>query len=264
MHKLKIVFTILTLFVLIPSFVVYAAITYDADTQSADAVNASSLTFNHTTAAGDNRILFVAIQCDDNDIGSYSASSVTYNGVALTLAQISAEYGVNTTEVWYLVNPATGTNEVSISDAQSFLCDRLRATAITYQGVDQSTPIDVSVENGNATASDPSTNITTTVANTWILDSTVNGTGFAGTVTVGANQTERWQNTVNSADHYGSDEIAASIGTYTMSWSLETDRPWATVAVAFREAATTDPSPTGKFIFNNDKVYVKRGTLKIK
>ena len=111
-------------------------ITYDNYTLSARA-NTDTITFNHT-CTGSNRILIVAVHIDNDD---ETVSSVTYNGVNLIYigrATSPAGIGDNRTELWYKVGPTTGENEVVVTLSGANDCV---AGAISYTGVDSSTPI---------------------------------------------------------------------------------------------------------------------------
>ncbi|MCI0557742.1 MAG: hypothetical protein MN733_04550, partial [Nitrososphaera sp.] len=115
------------------------AVAYDADTQSAAIENTTNtVTFAHTVTGSDPLILvFVAIDGTD----PATVSSVTYNGVNLS-SQAGLELNFERLELWSLVNPATGSNNVvvTLTENASF-----RASAISFNGVHQTTPLDTPV-----------------------------------------------------------------------------------------------------------------------
>jgi hypothetical protein len=72
---------------------------------------ANPQTFTHTVASKSDR-KFILVYCGR---GGDKISSCTYNGVNLTRAVISPDLDQCFTEIWYLDNPATGSNTVSVS-----------------------------------------------------------------------------------------------------------------------------------------------------
>lgn len=91
------------------------AIALDAVSSNVSWAPATTLTTAHT-CNGSDRILFVG--CSTN---SGTTTWVTYNGVAMTLIWSIAHGGLWDCTLWYLVNPATGTNNiVSTSSVSTF------------------------------------------------------------------------------------------------------------------------------------------------
>lgn len=78
-------------------------------------VTTNPQTFTHTVASQNDRKL-ILVHCNR---GSDTSSSITYNGVAMTLILRSPDNGGNFTEIWYLDNPDTGSNTVSVSFSAS-------------------------------------------------------------------------------------------------------------------------------------------------
>lgn len=125
------------------------------------ALGASPKAFNHT-CTGSNLILFVSVFC----LANSTTTSVTYNGVSMT--QIGTQ---NTTGdgyavfIFYLINPATGSNSVSITTSSG----TTTGVAHSYTGAKQSAQPDA---NGTTTAT-AATSITgtlTTIAdNCWMV-----------------------------------------------------------------------------------------------
>lgn len=141
------------------------AIAFDAGTY-AQSTTGTSLTFSHTTS-GTDRILFV--------MGSDKASSatvvtgVTYNGVAMTQVNtLDGAAGQNDRAItlWYLINPASGANDVVVSASESVT---LRFSAVSYTGAEQANQPDGSDTSVGSTVTSISTDITTTDSNSWML-----------------------------------------------------------------------------------------------
>ena len=76
------------------------------------AAGTTTVTLPHTTA-GSNRVLVVGISMNIANNTGATVSGVSYNGVALTLAGAHNDGGLTRrVEMWYLVAPATGLNNV--------------------------------------------------------------------------------------------------------------------------------------------------------
>ena len=155
------------------------AIAVDA-TSPDHSVTATSLTFSHT-CSGSNRILFVGII---GDITTDTVTGVTYAGVSMTLVGKNKTTSSRYNYLYYLVAPATGANNVVISQSSSVF---IGGASVSYTGVRQDSPIDASTTN-LATATSITTSVTTIRDNCWCIE--VCGVGNAG-LTVGANTTER-------------------------------------------------------------------------
>lgn len=165
-------------------------------------------------------------------------TGVTYNGVALTKAvdfdnSVGGSDRINV-EIWYLVNPASGSNNVVVSTYGAV--QSLVYGAIVLSGVSTASPIDAVGTGATASSNSPSSTVTTTAANSLVIDS-VMGDGAGLVLTVDGSQTQRWNTTSSSRTGVGSTEAAASAGAVSMDWtaSIVSNPPWAAVSAAFRE-----------------------------
>jgi hypothetical protein len=154
-------------------------------------------TLSHT-CSGSNRLLVVYVMISN----ARSIVSITYGGVDMTLK--TSKIVGQSVYVYYLAAPATGANNVVVTIDSSSYC---YPTAVSYTGVDQSTPT------GNAGTSNgttPSITLTTTVANAWLVmgvRDAVDGATNAGTDT-----TRRWAN-----DTQGYDRTTTTTGSYAIA-----------------------------------------------
>jgi hypothetical protein len=125
---------------------------------------ASSTTFSHTVASGDNQVLIITSGAET--IGGDTGA--TYDGVAMMRGHISSN--TDGTEAlyayWYLVNPPQGTHDVVIAFPDGGQCRQY--AAITVQNVDQTIPFDTDGHVGGL-GGNPSIPVTTTEANELIL-----------------------------------------------------------------------------------------------
>lgn len=149
------------------------AIAYDNGTY-AQATTGTSLSFAFTVSGSD-RILFV--MGSDKSSAASVVTGITYNGVALTkITGLNGSGSANdrAISIWYLIAPATGSNNVVISASESV---GLRFSAVSYNGVKQSSPIDVSdtsTATGSATISN---DVTTSTDNDWAIQFIKDATG---------------------------------------------------------------------------------------
>lgn len=181
------------------------AISYDAFSSGGGA-GAGPKTFSHT-CTGSNLGLFVGIMIQDT---GDAVSDVTYNGVTMN----SVRNG-NRSYLYYLQNPATGTNTVSVTYANSS-GNGVSCVSQSYTGAGA-----VGATNSQSTTSGTQTlAVTTTVDNSWLVGFTGDfedgGAFSAGTATTLRGST----NVGGSTDISGVDSNGAK--TPTGSYSLQT------------------------------------------
>ena len=156
------------------------AIAHDSTTQGN---GFTPLTFSHTVSGTDTLLVVFATANSGQTI-----TGVTYNGVSMTQKGSFIQDSAGPKNYcFYLVNPATGANNVVVT-ASSSVCP---ATAISYTGVDQTTPIDAYTTTASAATTSYTSTITTNSTNSWVVASSRTGNGF--TLTAGANTVLRQQ-----------------------------------------------------------------------
>ena len=182
------------------------AIAYDA-VSSGGGVGAGDKTWSHTVT-GSNTILVVGVTSYNGD-----SPTVTYNGVSMT--QAIARNGSNSlgSRIFYLVNPTTGTNTVSISS----IYGAVTGTATSYTGAGG---IGATANQLPSAGTNPQTlAVTTTVNNSWLVGTTVAGSII--TFAAGTGTTLRAQ-LVNSGGSYGQNLFDSNgAKTPTGSYSLQ-------------------------------------------
>src|SRR3954468_16022523 len=88
------------------------AVAFDAATDGGDKGGAnSSKTFSHSCAGSDRCLIVTALGDQTNDL----ITGVTYNGVAMTLAAKRPPTGDRWLYLFYLLNPASGSNSVVVT-----------------------------------------------------------------------------------------------------------------------------------------------------
>lgn len=154
------------------------AIAFDSTTTSSLWSSVTSITFAHT-CTGTNRILFVATA---NNLG-VNVTGVTYNGVAMTQIGSSLSNGApSKSYLWYLIAPATGSNNVvvSLSGSASVI-----AKACSYTWVAQTWQPDSNSSTWPTTTTSFTTSTTTVADNSWLICAGMGRNGSA--ITAGAN-----------------------------------------------------------------------------
>jgi methionine-rich copper-binding protein CopC len=215
-----------------------------SSTQDISSAARTSSTFSHTVAVGDDRLLLVVTSTRGDD----SVSTVTYGGSGLTLAQATGSGGSTgqRVEVWYMVAPATGANDVVVTYSGSVNPDVI--SAMSYTGVDQTNPIGAT--NGAfGVSTGPSVSLTSTVADALIVGGVSSRGGDTDPYTPGTGTTERYDTatgTHNSSDDgaTGGEESAATTGSYTFDFTQSVSDDWAIVAVEVKPTAGDVTAPT--------------------
>jgi hypothetical protein len=215
----------------------WAAIAFDAVSNSPDNETSNTTTWSHT-AAGD--FMLVCAQARSVVEAEVAVSSITYNGVSLTKIRDDRYYnGSGTyfqTEQWYLPLPASGAHSVVITWAGTPV-DFGVGTATTFSGVDLAAPVDAQ-NGGSGNGTTLSAIVTTVTANAWLADCAI-GSNNAG-LTVGGGQTMRTDRVVGvteaTNDGVGISTVngKASPGAETMDWTQASSSDWVMSAVALK------------------------------
>ena len=181
---------------------------------------APTLTFSHTST-GSNLVLVVGISLNISGQTGATVSGVTYGGAALTAAGTPQSNGSRFSQIWYLINPATGTNPVVVSLSLSGAGTiGTVAGAATFTGADQTTPIRTYAKNtGNS--SSPFVNVASG-SNDMVMDALA---VFAGPTAASSStaQTQQWAITSGTGggnDVYGFGSTRQGAASVPMSENL--------------------------------------------
>lgn len=241
-----------------------------ASSASTGTGTASTLTWSHTVGAtGTNRILIVGVSIRNSS--SQTVSGITYAGSGLTLVGQTTNSNNARVEIWRLIAPATGANNVvvTLSAAARFV-----GGASSFTGVSQTPALALGTYFSNiGNTFTPTVNVTGVAPGQLVIDTIANNTLATTTALpcVGAGQTQRWNNRTsnstssNNTPGAGSTEPGpATHGTVTMSWTLggcsgATNRQWAIGAVTLKRGAAItlakSVSPSGTQQPGTDLVY---------
>ncbi len=225
----------------------FGAIAVDTSTRS-NAVSwgaGSSATWSHTTS-GSNRLLIV---CTFNNGNSGSPTSVTYNSVGLTkLQEQSTDGGGFRWDLWYLIAPSTGANNVVVTWATG---DGINNNiAVTYTGVKQSSFPDSS--NTGSTGSTASISVSTTVvaSNSWLAGCT---RASADTQSGGTNATVRQQGNTDGSQLFHDSNGVVGTGSQTATINVSPNSAQWMNLVSIAPAIDSVPSTLGFFKYYNKR-----------
>lgn len=196
----------------------------------------TSQTIAFTTSGTDR---FLAVYVLGDAAATSGISGVTYAGVALTKLDTQRMGSDRTFDVWYLANPTLGSNNVVISRGVSGL---IASEFISWNGVDQSSPIGATTKGDLASSSSFSQSITTLNNNSWgVLALRDQGV----TETAGAGLTIRCTNAGNGL-HFGDSNAAISpAGSHTFN---STPGSATTMAYIAFELKVVPPPTNGNFL----------------
>jgi len=212
-----------------------STIAFDNATSMTQATTASSISWSHTTGTGNNRLLLVAIGVHVATGTPTIVRSVTYGGVSLT--QVTAAlYSATTprvrTYVFRLINPVSGANTITVNFAATTLSV---AGAVTYTGVNQTSPIQTSSTSiGSGTS--PSVSVTVSGSGKLLFGHLGGHRTSAWTITEGSGQTNRWMQQAQLYKGGGSDKTVAA-GSQSVSWTLSRAANFVASAVVINPAA---------------------------
>ena len=182
------------------------AVAYDADSDATQTANSATLTFSHTVATSTNSVLLVG------DVSTFysDGAAATYAGNNLTLEKRLDDGLITAAELYSYVSPTAGANNVILTWGN--VAARAGANAISFTSASGVSGMAFS---GGSAGSSASTAISSAVGN-MVYD--ILGIAAASTITVGADQTERSNQTHGSSASASSTEAGAS--SVTMSWSF--------------------------------------------
>jgi hypothetical protein len=191
----------------------------------------SSMSFSHTVS-GSSRLLIVA--------PSYRASSVlsvTYGGNSLTKIRNDVSPDSDRrTDLWYLLNPPTGSNSVAITfsgDAADVV-----GAAISFTGVNQSTPLG---NNNGAVGSDtsPTVSLSSSTNEVVLANLAIYPNGGNNVATANIGQDVRWSANTTYNNIHGAGSTKTGSSSTTIGWTTTQAFGWSVSAVGIRGNSAT-------------------------
>ena len=188
---------------------------------SASTATGTTVTINITIGANNNRMLIVGSQSSS---GAYvQCTGVTIVGYSLTLSKRQRSGGAQTAEActWYLADPPTGAQTVTVTFASN--ASFMGGGAISYYSV--------SGLGSSASASGSDTTPTVDISSN-IGELVVDSATSINYSSVGAGQTQRYEEAIGGVWGGGSTEPGAP--TVTMSWTNSNSHDWAICAIGLK------------------------------
>lgn len=142
------------------------AIAYETSGKGTVASN-TTLTYSGNGGSGSSRILFVCFT-KHGCPGSGMTHSITYNGVSMTYLTRAKYAGCDAyIFVYYLVNPASGSNNIVITTSGGN--STIFSAYAVYNGVDTSNPIDAYATKEQSSATTIDCSVTVGVSDCWMI-----------------------------------------------------------------------------------------------
>lgn len=198
-----------------------STVAYDAGSEATQA-DATSITFSHTVAAGSNRILVVTVTREEFGTNR-SISSVTYDGVAMTLGTNAiTTAGNNKVHTYYLLAPNVGTANVVVT--YSGQVGSSAVSADSWTGIIQQAPEVVS------TSQTSTNNFVTLTDGSLAINSIV---GSISSATISSDGDTEHHNFAHTGNHIQgvSSSLITPEGSAGMSWSVSSGDVASTVLV---------------------------------
>ncbi|MEO5915832.1 MAG: SdrD B-like domain-containing protein [Luteolibacter sp.] len=216
-----------------------------ATSNSAQTATTHTFSYNSGVAAS-NRILIVGVSYRNNN--SQTISSVTYGGQAMTLVgsnTVAVSTPDGATYIYRLVNPPTGANNVVVNWSAALVQGSV-VGAITYSGVDQTTPTGTfaSANSGTGTSTAPAVTVTSAVGR--VVFGLAGGRTTTAYTLAGSGGTSLWSVMPFSNQTAGAAQSKAGAATNTtLSWTGTNDE-WTAVGVSLIPASGAG-NPTTSF-----------------
>jgi len=230
------IFSVLALLILVSS-ITAAQVAVDSTSSSSAsfiAAGSNTLTFTHTTTTTPNVLLLVGVDMNITGNTGATVSGITYGATNTPLTLLGAHNDAGTTrrvEMWYLLAPASGTQNVAVT---LNLPARGRvgvvAGATTFTDVDQTVPLGTFVSADGANAAYSQLDVPS-VVNGMVLDTlAISG---ADTITIPAWQTSQWNVTsTNNNNVTGSASSRSGAPSLPFSETFSGDSNWSMGAVS--------------------------------
>ena len=234
---------------------VLPSVTVDSVT-AAEQANSTSWTFSHTVGTTyANRVLVLLVTL--GHLGSITA--IKYNGVDLTRhSHVEVTSGTHHhADIWYLVNPATGSNTVLLTGVN--VNADWNVAAISFYNVDQSTPLGTAVT-ATGTSATPSIDVGS-AADDIVVDVVAHlttGGGSTGSAP-GDGQTELFDSGAGVQFMGAGSRKRATSTTTTMSETLSGSVAWVHNGVAVKAASSGGEEIVGLDIIAHKNYLISLG-----
>ena len=205
-------------------------VAFDTATDAQETTGDGVLSLSHT-ATGSDLAAFAGVEIF---AGTTTSTSVTYAGTGMTEAWDFTYATSNGNAGYRLAGPTAGAQTVT-STIGDTTPDRHFLGVISMTGVDQTTPVGTP-----ATANGTTSPATVTVGSVGADDLVVDNMKVFATPTIGADQTESYNDIGGAQNVRGATQPGTAGG--VMSWTF-TNATWGTGAIAFKPSAAAAAPP---------------------
>ncbi len=196
-------------------------------------------TWTHTSTSTSNRLLVLAADIWQDVAGTGTITSATYGGVSLTKALATRSFGM-ACELWYLPNPASGANTMSVTVTGAERS--LKMGAVTYTGAAQTSSLEATSTSAGDSSSNNNPSVSLSIGNAGDVMNATLSRFFTTDATT--SQTSLFKDAVTSTLGAASYVISTTTGTYTDTYTGGAFRDWCMGAAAFKPATTTSNATT--------------------
>jgi uncharacterized repeat protein (TIGR01451 family) len=218
------------------------------DNASSDVfTSGTTVTLNHTTGSGDNRLMLVGISTRSRYItvpaAGEEASTVSYGGNDLIFLGTEQNNSDAVTYLFMLPDPPSGTAQLSVDFTAALGNNNAAVVGITtYSNVDLTNPVGSYFSSPGSDAN-PTLTITSTKTNQ-IVFNVLATTDANTTVTPNSGQTQRWlQSTANRPTGGGYTRLGSATST-TFNYTLSSSQRWSLSGVAINPVLVADLAVT--------------------
>jgi uncharacterized repeat protein (TIGR01451 family) len=194
------------------------------------------VSWSHTTTTAANRYIVaeISIQLAGGTVGTnVTVTGVTYGGTAMGFLGGSTRTTTVRTELWGLVAPASGTNTIAVTVANTGTRNlSVTAGAQSFSNVDQNNPT------GTAAGANGSSTVATVSTTNTPYDYVVDVVGFSGNTPLisGLSQDIRWTTNTTGPNFASGGSNARGYTNIAMGWTT-TSANWAIEAIPLKQVA---------------------------
>lgn len=211
--------------------------------------NATSVTVSHI-CGGSATVLFVVVSYWSTSAAQQQLTGITYAGVTMTkIGDSGRSNQQDIVEIYFLAGPATGTNNIVASFANSAAGNQGGVQGISFTGTPTSGGngvvwADLTVQAGTTSGTTSSVSVPNNTTNDAIIDGVADGAASTPTMGTQTNRTLMASGNANGEGTGSSRLVPAPSGSQTMNWThSNTSHSMAAVRVLGAAAATKAPPP---------------------
>lgn len=206
-----------------------------------------TITTTLTIGSNTNRLVYGGVTWTDTSNLGASVSAVTFGGSAMTFVGTVGVTQVD--DSYYFIAPSTGSQSMVTTFSGADITVNCVQGVESMYNVHQTTPLGNSNTNSGLDKT-PTVTVANCSVDSMVVDTVIYPNGAQTlTLTVGANQTQRWNSSVGAGSSRfrgaGSTEPVTVAGSIVMSWTatITTAVEWVTQAVEFIVVAVAADTP---------------------